>query len=94
MSNEKNSSKSQEKLDKGDKNEKNDKNSSNITISTNVSNNLKKNILDDKRVSNAIIEIRSVLSLKPKGLSGLRTMCLTLRGIILSVADLSTPKAR
>ena len=84
----KNSSKSQEKVEESDKN---DKNSSQIIIATN---NLKKNIVDDKRVSDAIIEIRSVLSVKPKGLSGLRLMCLSLRGVILSVADLSSSKAR
>ena len=87
----KNSSKSQEKVEELDKN---DKNSSQMIIAINASNNLKKNIADDKRVSDAITEIRSVLSVKPKGLSGLRLMCLSLRGVILSVADLSTSKAR
>ena len=43
---------------------------------------------------NAITEIRNVLSVKPKGLSGLRKICLALRGILLNVLDLSTAKAR
>ena len=53
-----------------------------------------KKITDEKRILAAISEIRVVLSTKPKGLSGLRKMCLALRDVMLTVADLNTPKAR
>jgi CW-type Zinc Finger/Protein SET DOMAIN GROUP 2 C-terminal len=53
-----------------------------------------KKMTEEKRILSAISEIRAVLATKPKGLSGVRKMCLALREIVLTVADLNTLKAR
>ena len=53
-----------------------------------------KRIADRDRINTAISEIRSTLKVKPKGLSGLKKMCLSLRDTVMTVSDLNTPKAR
>jgi hypothetical protein len=53
-----------------------------------------KKLTEEKRILDAISQIREVLSTKPKGLSGVRKMCLALRDVVLSVSDLNTLKAR
>jgi hypothetical protein len=53
-----------------------------------------KRVADRDRINTAISEIRSTLKVKPKGLSGLKKMCLSLRDTVMTVSDLNTPKAR
>ena len=53
-----------------------------------------KRVIDRDRINAAISEIRDTLKVKPKGLSGLKKMCLSLRDSVLTVSDLNTPKAR
>lgn len=53
-----------------------------------------KRVADRDRINTAISEIRSTLKVKPKGLSGLKKMCLALRETVMTVSDLNTPKAR
>jgi hypothetical protein len=53
-----------------------------------------KRVADRHRISTAISEIRNTLKMKPKGLSGLKKMCLSLRDTVMTVSDLNTPKAR
>ena len=52
-----------------------------------------KRVADRDRINTAISEIRSTLKVKPKGLSGLKKMCLALRETVMTVSDLNTPKA-
>ena len=51
-------------------------------------------VVERDRINAAISEIRNTLKVKPKGLSGLKKMCLSLRDTVLTVSDLNSPKAR
>ena len=53
-----------------------------------------KRVADRDRINTAISEIRNTLKVKPKGLSGLKKMCLSIRDTVMTVSDLNTPKAR
>jgi hypothetical protein len=53
-----------------------------------------KRVADEKRLRGVIHEIKLSITVKPKGLSSLKEMCLAIRRSVLTVADLGSSKAR
>jgi hypothetical protein len=53
-----------------------------------------KKLADEKRLRGVIDDIKLSITVKPKGLSSLKEMCLAIRKSILTVVDLGSTKAR
>jgi hypothetical protein len=53
-----------------------------------------KRLADEKRLRGVINEIKLSITVKPKGLSSLKEMCLAIRKSVLTVVDLGSSKAR